>query len=149
MLNGAPVEWCSKVSSVAFAHPDIGETHADTSSAASEIYGAANAASNMCYTSYVADEVGIDFPKPATLQMDNQAALAVTAATCQHSKLKHIDVRQGWVRVLRDKGILIPKHVPTKDNLADIFTKLLPRGEFTRLRDQILFPLPPQFKKSF
>ena len=149
MLNGAPVEWCSKVSSVAFAHPDIGDAHSDTSSAASEIYGAANTASNMCHTSYVADEVGIDFPKPATLQTDNKAALAFTAATCQHNKLKHIDARQGWVTALRDKGILIPKRVPTRDNLADIFTKILPRGEFTGLRYQILFPLPPQFKKSF
>ena len=33
-LNGAPVLWGSKVSSVAFAHQDIGEAHADISSGA-------------------------------------------------------------------------------------------------------------------
>ena len=36
--NDAPIDWASKVSSVAFAHPDIGESHADISSGAAEIY---------------------------------------------------------------------------------------------------------------
>ena len=35
LLNGAPVLWGSKVSSVAFAHPDIGEAHPDISSGSS------------------------------------------------------------------------------------------------------------------
>ena len=38
ILNGAPVSWASTVSSVGFAHPDIGESHADMWSAAAEIY---------------------------------------------------------------------------------------------------------------
>ena len=41
--DGAPVLYGSKVSSVAFAHLDIGEAHADTSSGANEIYAAGNA----------------------------------------------------------------------------------------------------------
>ena len=36
--GGAPVYWASKVSSVAFAHPDIGEAHVDVSSGAAEVY---------------------------------------------------------------------------------------------------------------
>ena len=43
LLNGAPVFWYSKVSSVGFAHPDIGKAHADMSSGAAEVYAAANA----------------------------------------------------------------------------------------------------------
>ena len=41
--DGAPVLYGSKVSSVAFAHPDIGEAHADASSGGNEIYAAGNA----------------------------------------------------------------------------------------------------------
>ena len=54
------------------------------------------------------------------------------------SKLKHIDVRQEWAKTLRDKNILCPVHVDTNDNLADLFTKILPKGDFQRLRDSMM-----------
>ena len=57
------------------------------------------------------------------------------------TKLKHIDCRQEWVKVLRNKDILKPVHVDSKDNVADLFTKILPRGTFERLRDSIMTPL--------
>ena len=43
LLNGAPVLVTSKAPSVAYANAIIGEAHADTSSAAVEIYAAGNA----------------------------------------------------------------------------------------------------------
>ena len=55
------------------------------------------------------------------------------------SKLKHVDCRQEWVRVLRDRDICTPVHVDTKDNLADLFTKILTAPEFERLRGQIMY----------
>ena len=68
LLNGAPVLWGSKVSSVAFVHPPIGEAHPDVSSGAAEVYAAANATFEFLHLSYVVDELGIDFPVPFTLQ---------------------------------------------------------------------------------
>ena len=47
--DGAPVLYGSKVSSVAFAHPDIGESHADVSSGANEICAAGNAKNANIY----------------------------------------------------------------------------------------------------
>ena len=35
---------------------------------------------------------------------------------------------------------LDPVWIPTKDNLADLFTKILPLQDFIRLRDQMLRP---------
>ena len=55
------------------------------------------------------------------------------------SKMKHIDCAQEWVRILRDKSILIPQHVNTDENLADIFTKILDISTFTYLRSRIMF----------
>jgi hypothetical protein len=50
-----------------------------------------------------------------------------------HSKTKHIEVRYHFLRdnVEKDKITLI--HVPTHDQLADIFTKPLDQATFTRL----------------
>ena len=142
VLNKAPVAWASKVSSVGFAHPDIGEAHADMSSAAAEIYAASNACCDFVHLGYVADEMGIDFPKPFKLEVDNQAAEIFINDTAFKSKLKHIDCRQEWVKILRDKSIMTPAHVDTKENLADLFTKILDRETFTCLRDEIMHPHP-------
>jgi hypothetical protein len=138
--NDAPVDWASKVSSVAFAHPDIGEAHADISSGAAEIYSAANATYNILALSYSTDEMGISFPSPVDLQMDNSTAEVFVNDTAYKTKLKHIDVRQKWVQTLRDKNILCPVHVDTKDNTADLFTKILGKQDFTRLRSMVMKP---------
>ncbi len=140
--EGAPVGWHARLSSVAFAHPDIGEAHSDTSSGAAEVYAAANATHEILELSDAADGAGIEFPQPAILQMDNAAAEAFTNNSSFKSKLKHIDCRQQWVRTLRDKSIVIPEHVPTADNLADLFTKILPALTFIKLRNQIMHELP-------
>jgi hypothetical protein len=137
--GSAPVLWGSKVSSVGFAHPDIGEAHADMSSGAAEVYAAANATMDFLHLSYVVDEMkNIPFPKPIILDMDNTTAKAFMENTCFKSKLKHIDVRQHWVRMLRDKNIVIPRHVNTFDNLADLFTKILDKNTFLRLVHQLM-----------
>ena len=136
--NGAPVLWGSKVSSVAFAHPDIGEAHADISSGAAEVYAAGNATFEFLHLSYTADEMNIDFPKPIIMQVDNNAAIAFSDNSAFKTKLKHIDVRQKWVQTLRDKDIIDTKYVRSEDNLADLFTKILDEHTFTKLRDRIM-----------
>ena len=136
MLNGAPVLWGSKVSSVCFAHPDIGEAHADISSGAAEVYAAGNATFEFLHLSYTADEMGIPFPKPFTMQVDNKAAIAFSDNSAFKSKLKHIDVRQEWVQTLRNKSIITPKYVRSEDNLADLFTKILTADIFEKTQKQ-------------
>jgi hypothetical protein len=138
LLNKVPVFWSSKASSVCFANESIGEAHADTSSAAAEIYGVGNATQDILHLSYVSEEMGIDFPKPFKLQMDNDAARSFANDTVFKSKLKHIDNRQEWVKMLRDKEICTPVRVDSRDNLADIFTKILTVEVFERLRDQLM-----------
>jgi hypothetical protein len=141
-LNGAPVQWFSKASSVAFASPLIEEAHADTSSAAVELYAAGNATQELMGLSYIVDEMNIEFPIPFTLEMDNAAAKIFCDGTASKTRLKHIDARQEWVQTLRNKNIVKAQHVPSEHNLADIFTKILPKSTFIRLRDQLLKPLP-------
>ena len=138
LLNGAPVVWGSKVSSVAFAHPDIGEAHPVISSGAAEVYAASNAIFEFLHLSYTADEMGIPFPKPIKMQVDNKTTIAFADNTAFKTKLKHIDVRQKWVKTLRNKDILVTQHVSSQDSLADIFTKILDADTFGRLRDRIM-----------
>jgi hypothetical protein len=51
-----------------------------------------------------------------------------------HPKTKHIEVRYHFLRDNVEKGKIALFHVPTHDQLADIFTKPLDQATFTRLR---------------
>ena len=95
---------------------------------------------------YIAEEMGLDFPKPFILQVDNAACEIFMRNTAAKTKLKHIDCRQEWVRTLRDKDICLPQHVDTELNLADLFTKILSVGVFQRLRQLIMVRLPEEFR---
>ena len=135
----SPVLWGSKTSSVAFALEGIGEAHADISSGAAEVYGSANATFEFLHLRYMVEEMGMQFPVPLKLQIDNSAAKVFAEDTATKTKLKHIDCRQHWVQTLRNKSICKPVKVPTDENVADIFTRTLPMNRFEYLRDKIMY----------
>ena len=74
--------------------------------------------------------------------MDNTTAEAFSNNTAFKSKLKHIDCRQEWVKMLRNKDIIVPAHVNTNENLADLFTKILDKNTFLKHRNRIMKFLP-------
>ena len=74
------------------------------------------------------------------MHLDNTTAEAFMNDTVARSKLKHIDNRQDWVRALRNKNIVIPVHIDTKINPADMYTKILLPQDFIRHRDRLLHP---------
>ena len=83
--------------------------------------------------------MGTPIEKPFILEIDNTAALAFANNSANRSKLKHIDCRQEWVKMLRNKDIVKPVHINTKINLADFLTKILEAGEYERLREMVMY----------
>jgi hypothetical protein len=68
------------------------------------------------------------------LQCDSTSAISVPKNLVLHSKTKHIEVRYHFLRDNIENGKITLIHVPTHDQLADIFTKPLDQATFTRLR---------------
>ena len=97
------------------------------------MYAAGNAAQDTLALSYIVEEMGLEFPIPFDLQMDNEAARIFCMGSAAKTRLKHIDCRQEFVRLLRDRKIVRPVHVLSKENLADLMTKILPRPTFEYL----------------
>lgn len=64
---------------------------------------------------------------PFTLNCDNQSAISLIENPVKHSRSKHIDIKYHFIRDHFCKGILKVSYVCTDENLADIFTKALPR----------------------
>ena len=103
-LDKVPVFWGSKVSSVAFAHPKIGEAHPDLSSGAAETYGAGNATYDCLHLSYASEEMGIKCDTPFDLLMDNTAAEVFAKNSAFKSRLKHIDASDTELRTRNPTG---------------------------------------------
>ncbi|GJR09670.1 retrovirus-related pol polyprotein from transposon TNT 1-94 [Tanacetum coccineum] len=64
------------------------------------------------------------------LYCDNKSAIALCCNNVQHSRSKHIDIRHHFIKEQVEKGVVELYFVRTKYQLADIFTKALPRERF-------------------
>nr|GEV40607.1 retrovirus-related Pol polyprotein from transposon TNT 1-94 [Tanacetum cinerariifolium] len=62
-----------------------------------------------------------------------QAAIAISCNPVQHSRTKHIDVRYHFIKEKVKKGIVELFFVRTEYQLADLFTKALPKERFRYL----------------
>nr|GEW71161.1 retrovirus-related Pol polyprotein from transposon TNT 1-94 [Tanacetum cinerariifolium] len=67
------------------------------------------------------------------LYCDNQSAISLCCNNVQHSRAKHIDVRYHFIKEQVENEILELYFVRTEYQLADIFTKPLPRERFNFL----------------
>ena len=55
----------------------------------------------------------------------------------QHSRTKHIEIRHHFLRDHAQNGDITLEFVSTKDQLADIFTKLLSEEQFVDNKRQL------------
>nr|GFB44320.1 copia protein [Tanacetum cinerariifolium] len=72
---------------------------------------------------------GFDFNK-IPLYCDNRSAIALCCNNVQHSRSKHIDIRHHFIREQVERGMVELYFITTDYQLADIFTKALPRQRF-------------------
>ena len=82
-------------------------------------------------------EAEIDYTLPGLIKGDNRGAIALTKNTKDHGKVKHIDIRHHYIRDLLKSGAITLEQVSSADNLADIFTKPLPRDHHHRLLEAL------------
>ncbi|GJR97960.1 hypothetical protein Tco_0270134 [Tanacetum coccineum] len=61
---------------------------------------------------------------------DSKSAIAISCNPVQHSKTKHIDIRYHFIKEHVEKGIVELYFVGTEYQLADLFTKYLPKEHF-------------------
>ncbi|GJX59088.1 retrovirus-related pol polyprotein from transposon TNT 1-94 [Tanacetum coccineum] len=79
---------------------------------------------------------GFQFNK-IPLYCDNKSAIDLCCNNVQHSRAKHIDIRYHFIKEQVENGIVELYFVRTEYQLADIFTKPLPRERFNFLIDKL------------
>nr|GEV82925.1 hypothetical protein [Tanacetum cinerariifolium] len=81
-------------------------------------------------------DYGFQFNK-IPLYCDNKSTIALCYNNVQHSRAKHTDVRYHFIKEQVENGIVELYFIRTEYQLADIFTKPLPRERFNSLIDKL------------
>ena len=81
--------------------------------------------------------MGLNIEKPCAVYEDNRSTIKISENATALRRSKHIDIRHHFLREHIDNGLIKLIPVATKDQLADIMTKVLGRQLFERFRDKI------------
>ena len=141
-MNGLPITYKSTTVGVAVADPTFSDSHVDTSTGATETYAIGNFTHALMGHKHKCHDLGLHWPATLDIYTDNTAAQRFSeGCTPPRSKLQHIAQHQEWVILVRDHKLFNIKHVNTKENVADIFTKPVTRNVLEHLRDRIMIKL--------
>ncbi|CAA7267803.1 unnamed protein product [Cyclocybe aegerita] len=113
------------------------QTTVALSTAEAEYVAATHAAKQVLWHRSLFTELGIDLPTTSTIFSDNQATVSVTHHPEFHARTKHINIALHFLRDLVQNGTLNLVYINTNDNLADLFTKGLPRSVHQDLTTEI------------
>jgi hypothetical protein len=120
-MNGDTIIWSSKK-----------QKTIALSSAEAEYMGISSAAQDVKWLKQLLGE--FSFYVNAEIFTDNQAAQAIGRNDTYHERTKHIDIRHHFIRNDVKNGEYELKWIPTKYQLADIFTKAVSQVQFHFLR---------------
>ena len=82
-------------------------------------------------------ELGVPLPETPELYGYNLSSVHLTANPAYHKRSKHFELDYHFVRHMVQSKFLRVTHVSSKDQLADILTKLLPRLPLQQLNSKI------------
>jgi hypothetical protein len=82
-------------------------------------------------------DIQVEYDEPIPIYCDNTSSISISKNSVMHSKMKHIPIKHHflWEQV-SEKNIRV-EYVGTKEQVADIFKKPLPREAFEYLRQRL------------
>jgi len=114
------------------------QTAVALSTGEAEYYSASYVGRVIMWLRQLLDELEHACNGPTSLYVDNTSAITMIGTPNQISnRTKHIKIQFHWIRgAVRDQAIAT-LHVPSADNVADIFTKILFRPDFEKFRGML------------
>ena len=76
---------------------------------------------------------------PIIINTDSTVAIAFATNTQLKTRMKHLDVRQHWISMIRDLSIARPIHCSSQNNIADLLTKIHPGPRFQQLVSKLMW----------
>lgn len=119
------------------------QTTLSRSSAEAEYRGVANVVSESCWIRNLLLELHCPLLSATLVYCDNVSTIYLTGNPVQHQRTKHIEMDIHFVRDQVARGQVRVLHVPSRYQLADIFTKGLPQVLFEEFRTNLSVRSPP------
>ena len=115
-LAGGAVSWGAKKQSTVA-----------TSTTEAEYVSTTNAVKELIWVKRLLKELGREAKGQDVLFNDNQGAIALAHNPEYHARTKHIDIQHHFIRECVENGVVELKYCETKEMVADVLTKALPR----------------------
>jgi histone deacetylase 1/2 len=107
------------------------------SSTEAEYKALANGAAEAIWVESLLRELGVSQQRIPILWCDNLGATYLTANPVFHARTKHTEIDFHFVRERVASGALQVRFISTRDQLADVFTKLATRQMLDRVRSNL------------
>lgn len=125
LLGNNVISWCAK------RQPTVSR-----SSTEAEYRALAQTACELTWLNYILRDLRITQSAPTLLRCDNLFVVHISVNHGFHGRTKHMEVDYHYIRERVALGLVEVTHIPSANQLTDIFTKPLPRRSFTLLRDK-------------
>jgi hypothetical protein len=79
----------------------------------------------MMYQKNTLESIGLKAELSMILEMDNKGAVNLVNSFSVRGRTQHINIKQCFLRELKEAKVLVVKWIPGSENEADIFTKNL------------------------
>ena len=122
-LNENLITWCSQK-----------QKTVSLSSCESEFMAATAAAKQALWLRNLISEITKQDPKPVTLFVDNNSAIALMKNPVFHGRSKHIDIKYHLIRQCVERGLIVVRRIGTNEQKADSLTKVLLVGKLAVMR---------------
>jgi len=115
------------------------------SSAEVEYCAMASAACELVWLKRLLTDLGCPCSIPMTLYCGKQTAMHIASNPVFHERTKHIEVVCHYIRQQVQSKLIATHYVCTTDQLANVFTKVLPTTQFHQLLSKLgsINPLDP------
>ena len=125
-IAGGSVSWSAK------KQPTVA-----LSTVEAEYMAAANVTKEAIWLRVLLEDLGYPRINATIIHADNQGCIALARNPVTHTHAKHIDICHHFIRERVESQEIDLRYCSTKDMIANIFTKQLPREAFKRFRNAL------------
>lgn len=125
-IGSGPISWCSKR-----------QQTVALSTTEAEYVAASESVRELIWLRNLMTDVAPTIQNVPLLMVDNQSAIKLIRNPQFHKRSKHIDIKHHFIREKYSQNFFCLKYVDTENQIADIFTKALPKDKFIKFRSMM------------